>query len=793
MAFGQLELSQYLVTHNISGTAAEYIRTASLGLSRDVRPTGYASTVVEFQSAKMQSTVNCESRTAEFVYALQLEIDDQIEAYYEQAPEVDVRRLTKRGYRRTASYHPDFLLLRTDGPQVVQVKPVSTLLKLVKSSKDWIRGPDGDFQDVPAQEALAAKGLRHVVAAIDASDGQRAANIALLIGTLRQPHVSDAIEERVAKHLGERGLIPLSHLASALETTDYAPLIRMIADHRLYTDISQYSLAHPDTCLVARNPEMLAKPVVAAWRELEQEYESQGAKTTPQSCLPIEKHLEKAVSAMKELSAGRNDRTARRWKAKIRFAKGDGTSAMVALAREYMNRGNRNPKRPEQIAFATKYVTENWGTPERPTRAGLYRSFKLAAEKDFPEKLPLSRRSFYKLLTRLAPSLAYARGGNRACNATKPPTDVDVRALKPERPFELASCDHYLTDQYCTVLDANGTKYAMRPWLTVLRDVATSSLLAHWLRLGAPSRRSVALVIRQCVRTHGRLPEAIVEDNGSDFASVYNTALAAHCGFSLVFRPVGHPRFGSEAERFFGQYKDLWLASRSANLVTVEEVRSVSGSHQPQKLATMTLLDMWDDLLAFSGWMEGHTTDSSLSSPATRFREGLARYSCSGIPIDYDEKFIIATAVDAGEYTLDPQRGLHIGAFHYWCPALARSSRGKVLVRIDPEDPYRVYALIEQQWVTCTTSRSISYAKQSPSQRAVEGVVQLDRVEFNGGVRSDSDRLLAQTIQRRDDELKARTRKPDAPKTPRANTSREVDLFADVELHKLADLSETSW
>lgn len=793
MAFGERDLGQYLASRNITGAAAEYIRAASKGLSRDVRPSGYASCVVEFQSMKMQSTINCESRTAEYVYALQLEYDDQVQAYYEQAPEVDVLRLTKRGYRRTVTYHPDFLLLRADGPEVVQIKPLSKLLELVESSKDWERGLDGEFCDIPAREALASKGLRHVVVSIDTSDCERAANIALLLRALKQADRNEAMAMRADNYIAKRGLVPLVELASALGTTDYAPLLRMIADHRLHTDISRYSLAHPETCLVARRPDMLVESFVDGWRGLRLEYESRRTSTTPQSSLPLEAHLQKAHDAIEQLAAGRNDRAARRWKAKIRNAKAEGTCALVALAREYMNRGNRKPKRPEQVAFATQYLTAHWGGTKCPSRSAIYRSFKLAAESSLPDAKPLSRTSFYKLIERLGPSLSYARGGNRARNAATQPTDVNLRALKPERPFELATCDHYLCDQYCTVLDANGMKYAMRPWLTILRDIATGSVLAQQLRLGAPSKRSVALVIRGCVRLHGRLPEGIVEDSGSDFASVYNTALAAHCGFNLVFRPVGHPRYGSEAERFFGQYKDLWLATRAGNIVNLGEVRAVSASHRPENMATMTLLELWDDLMAFHGWMEQHTTDSSLSSPATRMRDGLACYSCSGIRVDYDEKFVIATAVDVGSYKVDPRRGLHVGSFHYWSPALARVPQSSVAVRTDPEDPYRVYALVDRQWITCLASRSVSYAKQSPSQRAVEGIIQLDRAALNKAVRSDGDRLLAQTIQGRDCGRSARAKSAIVPEAPEASTPCDDDLFADLASQILPCLREASW
>src|SRR5690606_31054649 len=119
-----------------------------------------------------------------------------------------------------------------------------------------------------------------------------------------------------------------------------------------------------------------------------------------------------------------------------------------------------------------------------------------------------------------------------------------------------------------------------------------------------PSRRSCALIIRQCQRSHGRLPEGIVVDRGSDFRSVYFSALMAHCGIDLIVRPASHPRFGSEAEGFFGQFQKLWLAGRPGNRIHGKEVRAVSGNRQPQKLACLTLLDLWEDLEEFRGWFE---------------------------------------------------------------------------------------------------------------------------------------------------------------------------------------------
>lgn len=373
------------------------------------------------------------------------------------------------------------------------------------------------------------------------------------------------------------------------------------------------------------------------------------------------------------------------------------------------------------------------------------------------------------------------------------PTDVKDRSIKPERPFELATCDHYLCNMFCKVMVANNKVYAMKPWLTVLRDIATASVLALWLRLAAPSKRSVALVTRQCVRSHGRLPEAIIEDNGSDFASVFNSALAAHYGYSLIFRPTGHPRYGSEAERFFGQFKELWLSGRPGNLVNQTEVRAVSGSHRPEMLATMTLLDLWQELLTFNTWFDNYTTDSKLGSPAALTREGFEKYSCSGIKVEYDDEFVVATAVDVGKYKLDPQRGLHIGAFHYWCPALARETRSRILVRIDPQDPYRVYALTDDHWVTCFASAAPSYGKRSPLQQVVEGAIQLDRNELTKAMKEDSDRLLVRAMQSCDVEhSKPRPQTEDVARVMLRQDSPE-DLFAQVKADQLPELEEVPW
>ena len=791
MPFGQAELDRYLIGHKITGAANDYIRGAAAGLSRDVRPSGFASKCVEYQSHKMGVTVNTESDTGEYVFARKLEYDTQVLAYYEQPPKVELQRQTKAGYKRLTPYHPDFLVLRPDGPIVVQVKKASKLDELVASSPDWAREADGLYRDVPAEEKFAELQLRHVVAAIGQADQQSAANITLLLRSVRTTLEVEDVEKRAAAHLVKHAILSLAELADALGLQDYTPLIRLIANNTLCTDIERYSLAHPTTCRVALDPQLLSMDVVCAWEDLRLKKPGSEEISASRFELPLAKHLAKGIDAVNALARGRNDRTARRWKAKIRAAAADGVSPMAALSRNYSRRGNRNAKRKEAIELATQHIQQMWGSGLSPR--ALYRLHKDAEESVQAGIQPVSRPTYYKLIASLAAKLAYERGGNRAHNAAQAPTPIEERALHAERPFELATCDHYLCDIHVLVMGANGVSYTMQPWLTVLRDIATSSVLACWLQLRAPSRRSVALVIRQCVRTHGKLPERIVVDSGSEFRSNYFSALLAHCSVDLMPRPVGHPRYGSEAERYFGQFKDLWLAGRMGNRVDVREVRAVSGSHRPEKRACITLLELWEDLLTFNSWLDEYATDSALASPAVRMREGFARFSCSGIETGYDERFIIASAVDDREYTLDPARGLHVGPFHYWHPDLARVTSRKVPVRIDPQNPYQIYALVLDCWITCRASPAPSYAMKSALEQIVEGAVLLAGPELRNAVRADADRRLVQAIT-------ARTNASSIPFPPMAADAgvpsqppENKDVFDEIARDELPRLLEATW
>lgn len=796
MGYSYTDLEQYLVRHNLVGATADYIRLSSSELARDIGTTGYACVVTEYQSRKMGVTVNTESRTAECSYAIHLDFDPSVEAFYEQPPSVDCSRTTKRGHLRLVNYIPDVLVLSKNGPYVTQVKTERELLLKVSASPDWTQDPDGTFHDLPAERAFAQLGLPHVIVSTSQLDKLRTSNICLLLQSIGYTYGNNSLSNKVRSFFAQHPIATLADVAEEIGEIDITPLLQMIAKHELFTDLTAFSLAEPDACIVSTSPDLLRTEIYEALQHFRRAPQRNANLMISQSELPLSKHLGRAVSIIDQLDSGRRGRTARRWIAKIKTGMLSGQSRIEAATPRYHKSGNRDEKRHgDVLTFAKKFIKAQWTSIDRPSPATIWRNYKTAAEIKHPERKWVSRPTFYRILKENIDSLAYERGGRRAANAAANPTDVNDRAIKPNRPFELAACDHYLCDLNCRVLYANGTAYAIQPWLTIMRDCYTKSVLAFWLSLSAPSRRSCALIIRECLRTHGRLPEWLIVDRGADFRSNYFSGLMSHCGIHLMLRPPGHPRYGSEAERFFGQFKDKWLSSRAGNRVNITEVRSVSGSHRPEQLATLSLLDLWEDLVSFRCWFNNNATDSSLASPAHLEAEGLKRFSCSGRAIPYDDKFIVASAVDDASYKVDPRRGIHIDALHFWNPDLSRCSGKKIPVRRDPQDPYRVYALIEGNWQMCMASSAPAYDAKHPLRRDVEGVIMLGGTTLRNAVREDSDRALIATLEQRKS-APLQPLDPSAvlpwPSTDPANDS-EADYFSEIAQKDLETIGTSKW
>jgi putative transposase len=345
---------------------------------------------------------------------------------------------------------------------------------------------------------------------------------------------------------------------------------------------------------------------------------------------------------------------------------------------------------------------------------------------------------------------------------------------------------------YCELYRTDRHTYVAKPWLTVLRDVYTGEPLARWISFSRPSRVAVAMVMRSCLRRHGRLPETISVDKGAEFLSCYLSSLAAHYGVHLEIRPSANSRFGGQIERLFGLFRSLWLDRCIGNCTDIKQVRGLSSSHHPRNMKCMRLPDFLREFDAFCLWFT-HEKLGRATTPFTARNEGLERFPFSGIVIPYNDAFVIASAVDHGTLVIDGSRGIKIGDEHYWHPELrGYAMRGAVDVRSEPEDHTCIYARLGNHWVTAMSSRHLTLASESEHVRLAESLLVTDTKYQRARAKADSAEALVQIW--RDSDRDFSTSRDTSPPSVDVVPSKDAkDLWNMIRSSAVEGLTISAW
>src|SRR5690606_5626950 len=143
-----------------------------------------------------------------------------------------------------------------------------------------------------------------------------------------------------------------------------------------------------------------------------------------------------------------------------------------------------------------------------------------------------------------------------------------------------------------------------------------------------------------------------------------------------------------------------------------KNARGVDGKLQPKELAVLTPHDFYREFEAFISWRDSYPKGTSLSAPSSVLSRHMREYPFVGVPQDYNDEYALATSVDARDYKVNFQRSIHIGGMWYWSLELNgfRGKKSSVEVRVDPENPHVVYALVGSRWVPCYSSKINRYS-----------------------------------------------------------------------------------
>lgn len=750
------ELGEYFDLHNLSPNAREYIRlTRDNEPSRVVGRNARKNVCTWVASRKMGLSIQTESGGAEKRYAYEFEYDRNVLEYWDQPPTLTINKTNKHGVVRNGLYTPDFLVLHKDGPTVEEVKTEEGLQRLVETNpSDWTR--EGEkYAYRPAAEKFGELGLPFVVRSASTLNAIRSSNIELLLMARGAPQAWDGkLRSEALKRLSQCAWLTLDSIAKSLGITDLTSLYQLIDLQVHFSALDDELLTIPEFAWIATSPDLIAQ--CRQMRLNTGNAQSTGELPTISiDTVPTTKAATDALRKMDLLANGAKGRSARRWAKQIEDGLREGKTVFQSLLSKTDRRGNRDTPLDEHVVeFLRDYIKTVYATSMRSLPSAAYSDYRSRALEALPLLTPVSAPTFRNYIREADQvALAEGRGGLRSANAAASPSPVDKRGLKPVLPFVLAIVDHYHCDVETIVAKTQSGVVTARPWLTVLVDVATGGVLAVWLSYRTPSRRAVGMILRMCVRRWGRLPKTILMDHGSEFESVYTLALLAALEVHRSLRPVADPRYGSEGERHFGIFKSKFLALRWGNLAAYRESRSVSSSHAPKNVATLTLKDLWDDLLAYVDWHNDTLIGSRPESASVCIAETLHKMPFVGVKIEDTHEFRLATCVDAGHYTVDPTRGIHIDDNkRYWAPELSAlaGQRKKPEVRIDPEDPYVVHTRVAEQWVPCLAQGRQQFCTMDPVARWSEATRLLDGRAVREAAKQSASDDLAKAIREMD-------------------------------------------
>lgn len=273
------------------------------------------------------------------------------------------------------------------------------------------------------------------------------------------------------------------------------------------------------------------------------------------------------------------------------------------------------------------------------------------------------------------------------------------------RPFECVHIDHTLLD---IELTCRRTGLSLgRPWLSMMTDACPRRIMALHLGLQPPDRSAVLMTLRAFVKRWNRLPQMLMADNGKDLIARDVKHFLTSMNVHFRLRPAGQPRVGSVMERLFGTLNTQLVHNLEGNTELTKQVRMLSGSHLPKRLASWNLENLYTVLeyWAFTYYDEQKHPALGMS-PREAFHKALRETGeRPHRAIGFNQNFLIATcpSVDrGGERTVDRQRGVKANNFYYQSPHFDSLllAKKKIPVRYDPYDVSRVFAqLPNRQWI----------------------------------------------------------------------------------------------
>jgi putative transposase len=341
--------------------------------------------------------------------------------------------------------------------------------------------------------------------------------------------------------------------------------------------------------------------------------------------------------------------------------------------------------------------------PERPTLEKLRRDIR--KDCDAAGLKPPSRKAIRaRVSARSLKELVKARDGTKAARQKFAPVGP---GLRPCHMLAIVQIDHTRVD--IQLVDDLARAVVGRPWLTLVLDVFSHSVLGFYLSFDAPSAAGVALAVGQAVLAkpewlgecgldlawpmHG-MPRSLHLDNGKEF---HSKALRRGCqqhGIRIDYRPPpsraqspSTPRFGGHIERLMGT-----LMTRVHALPgTTSSNVAARGDYPAEQKAILTLRE-FERILALEilGPYHNEVHSALGTTPAAAWAAGVAAHAVR-LPVDPVAFVLDFLPFEERVVRRDGVRLFNVSYFDGALAPLLDGTARKVRIKYDPRNMSAVF------------------------------------------------------------------------------------------------------
>lgn len=604
------------------------------------------------------------------------------------------------GRRQPRRYTADFLLLMSDRVVAVEIKPLQSLMGHLYRRPDLWTYRDGEFTFGPAKSHFGSIGIDYEIVPSETIPWILARNLTLLEAVAHPATDADyATIKAVQRAVHRKQPISIEAIMSHCDLESGLPVLQAILTRSVYVDLSRCCLWTPESLTICSTLDRATKIGIAI--EQRDLVLQRGHGEAKQLFNP--RYLERVGSRLAAINgqAGSvflestevSERTIQRWRASYR------DHGIAGLAPKSENAGRPRSISDANIDIAACQIASDRSSGNGVTIEKSYASYCVTVERmdaGADRFHPMSKSSYNRLWHLRDHNRVDAQkaGGKRAANADAGRVATEKQAPLAALPFQIAQVDHCTLPVAC---EEKGDAI-----LSMLVDQVSEEVLAWIILFSPPSSTTNALLLRDCVRRHGRLPRAIYADGGSDFRGDAFQLALWDLGISFMQRGAAHPKSGSQIERRHDLVQEAAIRGTTGFKADVRSSRAVSASHSHEARRKQVRSRVLEKVsLSIDMINKGTAWKSASNLIESRLR--LERvYGEQGVPVDKDLKFFVATSpfVDIQSRT-DPRGAIRWDQRYFTSTVLISKSIpvARLSPRLDPEsDGNVIYFYLDKVW-----------------------------------------------------------------------------------------------